>query len=259
MSVAVIAITRLGLAVARKVSEGMGGDLFVPKEIQVAGNAGLNCYNTTTKELVARIWNRYDSFVFVMALGIVNRIIKDHIQDKRDDPAVVVVDEMGRYAISALSGHEGGANRLAEKVALVCGGDFVVTTGSEAARTLIVGMGCRRGVSADHLEETLIKGLGRIGRELNEVRLIASVEDKRDEKGLLELSERLNVPLKFIPKSLIKTVQENFTESELVKNTLGVGSVAEPCAMLGGFRCHLLLPKTKTKVATIAIAEERFL
>ena len=108
MSVAVIAITRLGLAVARKVSEGMGGDLFVPKEIQVAGNAGLNCYNTTTKELVARIWNRYDSFVFVMALGIVNRIIKDHIQDKRDDPAVVVVDEMGRYAISALSGHEGG-------------------------------------------------------------------------------------------------------------------------------------------------------
>ena len=106
-----------------------------------------------------------------MALGIVNRIIKDHIQDKRDDPAVVVVDEMGRYAISALSGHEGGPTDSPRRSLLSAAGTSSRRPVSEAARTLIVGMGCRRGVSADHLEETLIKGLGRIGRELNEVGL----------------------------------------------------------------------------------------
>ncbi len=254
MRLAIVAITPQGLRVARRVRKGLGGEIYAPEGIAAGG--GVAGYASTTRELVAGLWRGYDSFVFVMALGIVNRIIKDHIRNKRTDPAVVVVDEMGRYAISALSGHEGGANRLAQKVALVCGGDFVVTTASEAARTLIVGMGCRRGVSTDRLEEALIDGLARIGRGLGEVRLIASVEDKRDEEGLIQLSERLDIPLKFIPKALIKAVDEGFERSELVKKTLGIHSVAEPCAMLGGFRCRLLLPKIKKSGVTVAIAEE---
>ncbi len=259
MNPAIIAITRQGLVVGRKLQEALKGDLYAPEEIVAQNRPGIKGYGTGTKELVAEIWDRYDSFIFIMALGIVNRIIKDHIRDKLSDPAVVVVDEMGRYAISALSGHEGGANRLAEKTALHCQGDFVVTTGSESTKTLIVGIGCRRGISADHLEETVMNGLERIGRELADVRLIASVEDKKDEKGLLELSDRLHIPLKFISRSLIKTVEDNFSKSELVNKTLGIYSVAEPCAILGGFRCQLILPKTGMKGSTIAIAQERFL
>jgi cobalt-precorrin 5A hydrolase len=105
----------------------------------------------------------------------------------------------------------------------------------------------------------MMEGLGSIRRQLKEVRLIASVEDKRGEKGFIQLSERLNIPLKFISKTWIKTVENNFPRSELVKNTLGIYSVAEPCAMLGGFGCQLLLPKIKMKGTTIAIAEEKFL
>ncbi len=257
MNTAVIAVTTEGLNVARRLCEGLGAELFAPEG--TGDGAGFRPYNKGLRELVARIWGRYDSFVFVTALGIVIRVIKDHIQDKHSDPAVVVVDEMGRYAVSALSGHEGGANRLAEKAALLCRGDFVVTTGSEAKKTLIVGMGCGRGTGAGRLEETLFKGLYLIKRELSEVRLIASIDDKREEKGLIELSQRLNVPLKFIPRTLVKTVDDIFDGSPFVKKTLGVGSVAEPCAMLGGFRCRLLLPKTRLKGTTIAIAEERFL
>lgn len=259
MSSAVITITTYGLTVAKKIQENLKADLYAPEGILNKNHTGIIGYETTTKELLSRIWEKYDSLIFIMAMGIVNRIIKDHMEDKYKDPAVVVVDEMGRYAISALSGHEGGANKVAEKVALICQGDFVVTTGSEAIRTLIVGMGCRRGVSAERLEETMMEGLKRIGRKLNDVRLIASVEDKRDEKAFSQISERLSIPLKFISKSLIKTVEENFSKSELVKNTLGIYGVAEPCAILGGFRCQLLLPKTKIKGTTIAIAEERFL
>lgn len=277
MRAAIITITPQGIKVGRRIQEGLklvpawckqGCDLYAPEEILTENHTAIIGYKTTVKELMAKIWGDYDSLIFIMAMGIVIRIIKGHIQDKHMDPAVVVVDEMGRYAISALSGHEGGANRLAERVALICQGDFVITTGSEATKTLIVGLGCRRGTSADYLEDAMKEGLGLISRKLKEVRLIASIEDKRDEKGLLQLSERLNIPLKFIHKVLIKTVEEGFSKSELVKNTLGVYSVAEPCAMLGGFRCQLLLPKTnlslqalsrEMKGTTIAIAEERFL
>ena len=274
MKSAIVTITPQGLKAGRRIQEDLKCNLYAPEEILtplermprhpsfltgLTENRSAIIGYKTIKELVDRVWGDYDSLIFIMAMGIVIRIIKDHIQDKHMDPAVVVVDEMGRYAISALSGHEGGANRLAERVALICQGDFVITTGSEATKTLIIGMGCRRGTSVDYLEDAMMEGLRLITRELKEVRLIASIEDKRDEKGLLQLSERLNIPLKFIHKVLIKTVEEGFSKSELVKNTLGVYSVAEPCAILGGFRCQLLLPKTKMKGTTIAIAEERFL
>ena len=259
MSLAIIAITTHGLSVAGKLQEKLNADLYAPGNIIDGDLSKITPYKTTTKKLIEEIWPRYNSFVFIMALGIVTRIIKDHIENKYKDPAIVVVDEMGRYAISALSGHEGGANFLAEKVALICNGDFVITTGSEATKTLIVGMGCRRGTSVDRLEETFLNGLKKIGRDVNEVRLIASVEDKSDEQGLFQLSEKLNIPLKFISKKLIKTVEDNFTKSETVKKALGIYSVAEPCAQLGGFRCQIILPKTKYTQTTIAIAEEKFL
>ncbi len=259
MSCAIIAITAHGLLVAEKIGKNLDGDIYAPKAIVSENNSGINIYETNIKALIKKIWGDYNSFVFIMALGIVTRIIRENIQNKHKDPAIVVVDELGRYAISALSGHEGGANQLAEKISLICQGDFVVTTGSESTKTLIVGMGCRRGTSAIDLEETLRKGIEQIGRNLNEVRLIASVEDKKDEKGFYELSEKLKIPLKFISKELIKTVEDNFTKSKLVHKTLGVHSVAEPCSILGGFRCQMLLPKTKYPRTTIAIAEERFL
>ena len=258
MKTAIIAITDHGAKVGRKIKNEFSCTLYLPDQI-AAEEVEAQRYSSSTKELISNIWSKYDAIIFIMAMGIVNRIIKDHIKDKHTDPAVVVVDEMGRYAISALSGHEGGANGVAERVALICGGDFVVTTGSEAVKTLIVGMGCRRGTSASRLEEALNKRLDSIERNISEVRLIASVEDKSDELGMHELSEKIDIPLKFISKDLIKTVEDGFEKSELVKKTLGVYSVAEPCAILGGFRCQLLLKKTKMDGITLAIAEERFL
>jgi len=258
-STAIIAITSHGLIIGKKIIENLGGDLYLPEELGSHMGQPVFHYKTSTRELVNKIWGQYTSIIFIMALGIVTRLIKGHIKSKHTDPAVVVIDEVGRYAISALSGHEGGANRLAEKIALICQGDFVVTTGSEATKTLIAGMGCRRGASVDILEETLLEGLKKIDRKCEEVRLIASVEDKIHEKGFYDLSERLKIPLKFIPKNLIKIIEGNFPPSELVQKTLGVHSVAEPCAILGGFRCKMILPKIKHKEATIAIAEEKLL
>ncbi|MEK6546050.1 MAG: cobalamin biosynthesis protein CbiG, partial [Nitrospinota bacterium] len=164
MKLAIITITSQGIKVGRRIQKDIKCDLYAPEEILTENHTAIIGYKTI-KELVAKIWGDYDSLIFIMAMGIVIRIIKGHIQDKHMDPAVVVVDEMGRYAISALSGHEGGANRLAERVALICQGDFVITTGSEATKTLIVGLGCRRGTSADYLEDAMKEGLGLISRK----------------------------------------------------------------------------------------------
>ncbi len=254
MRLAIIAITIEGLKVAATIQRALGGELFVPEKI--TDDEEVKRYSSSTKELVTKLWGSYDSFVFVMSLGIVTRITKDHMQDKYKDPAIVVIDEMGRYAISALSGHEGGANRLSEKVSLACGGDFVVTTGSEATKKIIVGMGCRRDTPVEKLEATLREGLEKVGKTISDVRLLSSVEIKKNEKGLLELAKKFSIPLKFISTELIKTVEGRFDESALVKKTLGIGSVAEPCAILGGHRCKIILPRLKKDGTTIAIAEE---
>ena len=71
------------------------------------------------------------NLIFIMATGIVVRTIAPLIKDKRTDPAVIVLDEKGEYAISLLSGHLGGANKLAKEIADFLGGQAVITTASD--------------------------------------------------------------------------------------------------------------------------------
>ena len=72
-----------------------------------------------------------ENLVCIMAAGIVVRGIAPYLQGKDTDPAVVVVDEAGRFAVSLLSGHLGGANELARRVAKLLGGTPVITTATD--------------------------------------------------------------------------------------------------------------------------------
>jgi len=82
-------------------------------------------------EVVPDIWNECKNLIFIMAAGIVVRTIAPLIKDKKIDPAVVVLDEKGEFAISLLSGHLGGANELAKEIANFLKGKAVVTTASD--------------------------------------------------------------------------------------------------------------------------------
>ncbi len=76
-------------------------------------------------------WEKRNAFIFIMATGIVVRTIAPLLKDKKTDPAVVVLDEKGQYAVSLVSGHLGGANRLARQVASLLDAEAVITTASD--------------------------------------------------------------------------------------------------------------------------------
>ncbi len=143
---AVIAVTRNGAELAMKLHSAYAGgaDVYLPEKF-ASGKKGVNAIHGALSRHAGRLFGRYDGLVFIMAAGIVVRLIAPHIKDKRTDPAVVVMDEDGKHAISLLSGHAGGANRLAGEVARLTGAIPVVTTASEV-----------RGVpSVDRLAESL--------------------------------------------------------------------------------------------------------
>lgn len=84
------------------------------------------------KMLLHYAWTNYDGLIFISATGIAIRLINPFIQDKTIDPAVIVVDDLGRYAISLLSGHIGGANDLANFVGQVINAMPIITTASDS-------------------------------------------------------------------------------------------------------------------------------
>ena len=81
--------------------------------------------------IVVDLWSKYEALVFIMASGIVVRTIAPLLKDKKTDPAVVVLDEAGKFAVSLAGGHLGGANELAGEIARFLGGEAVITTASD--------------------------------------------------------------------------------------------------------------------------------
>jgi cobalt-precorrin 5A hydrolase len=91
----------------------------------------LSCPQGGVAAEIRRLWQEVDGLICIMAAGIVVRSIAPLCRDKKTDPCVVVLDEKGEFVISLLSGHLGGGNALARKVALITGGRAVITTASD--------------------------------------------------------------------------------------------------------------------------------
>jgi cobalt-precorrin 5A hydrolase len=132
MKTAVIAITKHGQAIARKLE----GDRYISAKFRTEEPASY--FDKPIKELTAEIWPQYEALVYVVSLGAVVRTIAPYLKDKHVDPAVIVVDDKAQYAISVLSGHVGGANDLTEKIALILGAKAVITTASDVGKTIPV-------------------------------------------------------------------------------------------------------------------------
>lgn len=99
---------------------------------------------------VERLLPAADAFVFIGAVGIAVRTMAPFLKSKAQDPAVVVLDERGKFAISLLSGHLGGANELTQELARQAGAQPVITTATDLNGVFAVDVwakrhGCRVG------------------------------------------------------------------------------------------------------------------
>ena len=135
LKTAIISLTKKGIELAGKISDKLKSDVFGP--VTLIDNEplrnGIAFYPITENfgQFVGKIFSEYQALIFIMACGIVVRSIAPYLKDKKQDPAVVVMDEKGQFAISLLSGHWGHANELAQQVAAITGGQPVLTTATD--------------------------------------------------------------------------------------------------------------------------------
>lgn len=95
-------------------------------------------YSGALSAQIAALFSAYDQIVFFISLGAVVRLIAPHLKSKDEDPGVLVVDDAGQFVIPVLSGHVGGANAYAERLAALLGATPVLTTASDAGKTIPV-------------------------------------------------------------------------------------------------------------------------
>jgi cobalt-precorrin 5A hydrolase len=128
-SVAIYALTSAGAKLAGKLSKSIGADLFLPKRLSYdyPDSAAFE----RLAEVISLNFNNYQGHVIIAATGLVVRLIAPLLKDKTVDPAVVCLGQDGRFVISLLSGHLGGANDLARTIATLTMGQAVINTATD--------------------------------------------------------------------------------------------------------------------------------
>jgi cobalt-precorrin 5A hydrolase len=123
MRIGVIAFTARGFDLGVRLCAGLE---------QSGNEAGLSrCGDRELGTWTAEHFNTDNALVFIGAAGIAVRALAQHIRSKTTDPAVIVLDEYGRFAIPLLSGHIGGANALAKSIAALLGALPIITTATD--------------------------------------------------------------------------------------------------------------------------------
>ena len=360
---AIIALTRNGARMARTLAGSLDRDhiLFIDSRFRKDDDSG-ETFDLPLRPVVERAFAEYSSLVLFLSAGASIRLLAPLLESKQVDPAVVCVDDAGSFCVSLISGHVGGADQLAQEVAVCLGARAVVTSASHASgtlavdllgrefgwrlkadsttitrasaavingqpvgiwqgagepgwwpdgtplpenitvyatledlaasacataliisdttgdletlladkitvvyrpRSLVIGMGCRRGVPVEELESLLAEALRENGLSAECLAEIATAEIKRGELGLEQLAERHGVPLSFLQADELNGVFETnpgaiTSKSERAHGLVGVWGVAEPAALLTAGANELLVTREKTTRATIAIARKDF-
>ena len=360
---AIIALTRNGARMARTLAGSLDRDhaLFIDRRFRKDDDSG-EAFDLPLRPVVKRAFAGYSSLVLFLSAGASIRLLAPLLESKQIDPAVVCVDDAGSFCVSLISGHVGGADQLAQEVAVCLGARAVVTSASHASgtlavdllgrefgwrlkadsttitrasaavinsqpigiwqgagepgwwpdgkplpgniavyatledlaasacataliisdttsdletlladkitvvyrpRSLVIGMGCRRGVPVEELESLLAEALRENGLSAECLAEIATAEIKRGEPGLEQLAERHRVPLSFVQANELNGVFETnpgaiTSKSERAHGLVGVWGVAEPAALLTAGASELLVNREKTTRATIAIARKDF-
>ena len=363
---AIIAVSRPGAALARRLASSMDdASLYLERRTSDASaesRGGEHYYDLPLRPVIKELFSEHAALVVFLPIGATVRLLAPVLGSKRQDPAVVCVDDAGRYAVSVLSGHIGGADALAHRVADAIGAQAIVTSASDALDvtavdlvgrdtgwriegsptdltraaaaivnrdrvalwidaqtgaewpddspspmsvirenslsevsepryaaalivsdrlfaletgrplvtyrppTLVVGVGCKRGVSVEHLRELMLHALEEHGLAAMSVAKIATADIKGDEAGIVALAESLGAPLETYGADQLNAIAARAAGASdrasyvhaptpsAAQDLLGVFGVAEPAAMLASGASGVVVPRTKSDRATIAVA-----
>ena len=200
-----------------------------------------------------------DVVIVVGACGIAVRFLDGLLVDKRTDPAVLVLDEAARHCVVLAGGHEGGGNAMAYRIAELTGAVPVVTTATEVTKTLVLGVGCRRGVKVGAFVECFEVACGVFGVTREEVREVVTVDVKQDEAGLRRWVSDHDFPLRIIGLRELRCRPWVVERSEWVGKTLGVAGVSEACALAVSPRSILLGRRHVHRGVTMAFARDSWM
>lgn len=221
-----------------------------------AGKYGLNALAVSLSDWAGEMFARADAILFIGAAGIAVRAIAPWVKDKTKDPAVVVMDERGIFAISLLSGHLGGANELTGILADLTGAIPVITTATDVNGRFAVDifakkngmkigdMKMAKAVSADVLDEKPVGFCcelpvsGEVPEELRQLEpeepfegktgiVIALNDEKRPFQKTLHLFPRIvTVGVGCRKRTEGKALEEKILEALRI-NHISVGSVEQ--------------------------------
>lgn len=388
----IIAMTQNGATLARRLAAGLAAGpepvkLLLDRRFQADGDGSV-AFDLPARPVALQAFRESSGLLLLLSVGAAVRLLAPALESKHRDPAVVCIDDAGRFCVSVLSGHLGGADRLAERAAAILGAAAVITSASHAGglpavdllgrefgwriaapplavtrasaaiingrpvgfcqetgepsakpelpphltefatpesllaaewaaallitdrlidgipetpasadtptaseslapsgltaaapparpivvyrpRSLVAGMGCRRGAPQEHLETLLTETFRAYRLSTDSLACIATADLKGDEPGLLQLAERLGVPLRTFSTPQLNAMFDMETaapDAAAIRPTpsagahrlVGVWGVAEPAALLASGAKSLLVARQATGQATIAIARRNF-
>lgn len=184
MKIAVITVTENGGKIAEVIRENISSEfevkIFCFNKYPVSGG---ECFDNLG-DITEKIWGEFGGIVFICASGIAVRAIAPFVRSKLSDPAVIAIDDSGRFAVSLLSGHLGGGNRLAEIMGGLIGAVPVITTATDN--------------SGRFSPDMFAKANGLAIADMEAAKLIAAASLRGEVIGLYS-----DIPCENIPRGLI--------------------------------------------------------
>ena len=131
MKISLFAYSRRGIAAAERIMKALAGDDIKAFTAERLAEGAFAPIPKPSAPLYEEAFRTSDALIFVGSCGIAVRSFAPYLRSKAEDPAVICVDELGTFVIPLLSGHIGGANRLAEGLAESLGAKAVITTATD--------------------------------------------------------------------------------------------------------------------------------
>ncbi|KZX14619.1 cobalamin biosynthesis protein CbiG [Methanobrevibacter cuticularis] len=355
MKIAILSVSKKGKELSSKIKTLLEDDPTIMDVKTVHKNI---------KTHINHIFNEYDAIIGIMATGILIRSICSKLQDKYSDPAILSMDDNGKYVISLLSGHLGGANELSKKIAKLLDIQEIITTATDIngkigidtlankyhwriknpkdilifnkailedekvylllnnlnnsqssvnnyiddlnnylknntleildlknndntienidklalnnvsdeiiaifndnllflnQKKIVVGIGARAGISKEKVMIAIEKVMDTLNLPIERIDYLATVEMKKNEKGIIEASKTFNKPLKIVNTDEIKNLDSSdISFSEFVNKKFDIPGVCEPSALIvSGVNSKIIHKKIAIDGVTVAVASSQ--